>query len=218
MHCCQITNPAGRSALHKLTVHQVVRGQSAALSIVLATGQQIQFLLLFSPFKPMCCYTSDICCSPHLGLCTATQVMMMLQVTPQQHTGNHLVEQDLIADIMAQELLAEEEQVKAKAAAKKAKKQKQTAKKGQLAPPVPPGIDASGTSSATAADAGIAVAEVPPSKDSFSLGMERMRLTSDAAAESDRFLEELFCCPLTKVNFTVLRHCFGLTVYFQSCH
>ena len=47
----------------------------------------------------------------------------MLQAIPSQPDG---------ADTMAEELMAEEEQDKAKAAAKRAKKQKQKARKSQL--------------------------------------------------------------------------------------
>ena len=115
---------------------------------------------------------------------------------------------------LAEELVAEEERAKVKAAAKKAKKQKQKAnRKSLMASPssVGPAADttspASISSSATTAAAGESTSlGMSVSNSSPSLDLERLTVSSEADTESARFLEELFCCPLTKVRPCWLQH------------
>ena len=114
----------------------------------------------------------------------------------------------------AKDFMAEEEQSKAtaKAAAKKAKKQKQKAnKKSLLSSPSSVGPAAhdgsSPASSATAAAAGESASlGMTVSNGSPSLDMERLTVSSEADTESARFLEELFCCPLSKVRPSCLQY------------
>ena len=107
-----------------------------------------------------------------------------------------------------------EEQTRAttKAAAKKAKKQKQKAnRKSLLASPSPVGpaahdgtSPASISSSATAAAAGDSESSgLSVSNSSPSLHLEQLTIED---AEDVRFLEELFCCPLTKVRPSCLQY------------
>ena len=110
----------------------------------------------------------------------------------------------------------EGEQAKAiaKAAAKKAKKQKQKAnKKSLLASPSSAGPAAhDATSPASISSAAIAAAAgesaspgMTVSNGNPSLDLERLTVSSEADTERARFLEELFCCPLTKVRPSCLQ-------------
>ena len=122
------------------------------------------------------------------------------------------------AEASAQQLLADEERAKVKAAAKKAKKQKQKAKKSQ---PGSSGTAAAGVSPSTAdPSATDSVAPVSPgtsaqlaaSADAFNSSaaadgvestathLKQLSLTARTRTEEDTFLEQLFCCPLTKVS------------------
>ena len=112
--------------------------------------------------------------------------------------------------------MAEEEQSKAtaKAAAKKAKKQKQKAnKKSLLSSPSSVGPAAHGGSSPASMGSATAAAAresaspgMTVSNGSSSLDLERLTVSSEADTESARFLEELFCCPLSKVRPSCLQY------------
>ena len=140
--------------------------------------------------------------------CVLNSVWPLLQSTTSQSDSGAASAEDLVA---------EEEQSKAiaKAAAKKAKKQKQKAnKKSLLASPSsvnPAAHDgtspASISSTATAAvSGGSASPGVTVSNGSPNLDLERLTLSSEAETESARFLEELFCCPLTQVRLSCLQY------------
>ena len=113
------------------------------------------------------------------------------------------------AEASAQRLLADEERAKAKAAAKKAKKQKQKAKKSQ--PASPDTADTNSTDHAAPVSLGTS-AQLAASADavngsadadgveSTAAHVEQLSLTARTSTDEDAFLEQLFCCPLTKVS------------------
>ena len=126
--------------------------------------------------------------------------------------------QDQDAEASAQQLLADEELAKAKAAAKKAKKQKQKAKKSQPSstataaagvspgtadtsgtdrvPPVSPGTSAQLAAPADAVDGFADVDGV----DSTAAHVKQLSTAATTSTDEDTFLQQLFCCPLTKVS------------------
>ena len=116
--------------------------------------------------------------------------------------------QDIKSEAVAKELMAEEEQSKAKLAAKKAKKCKQKAKKGQpacqSAPDVSPAeaepvacLDSHGASSLLASPVNTSLGLQP------SPHVQHLTTCSEADADNATFLEQLFCCPLTQVRVVV---------------
>ena len=136
------------------------------------------------------------------GLQASSLSAMLLQgITPQ----------DIKSEAVAKQLMAEEEQSKAKLAAKNAKKYKQKAKKGQpacqSAPDVSPAeaepvacLDSNGASS---------LLDAAASPVNTSLGLQpsphvqHLTTCSEADADNATFLEQLFCCPLTQVRVVV---------------
>lgn len=141
--------------------------------------------MLCSSWKQLLGGKLSFLCSSNLCRAEVT-----LQAIPSQQDG---------ADTMAEEVMAEEEQDKAKPAAKRAKKQKQKARKSQL----PAHVNSQSPAAPAAAEE--FPLDIVLSQDSSSLHLEDLSITSDADAESAKFLEDLFCCPLTKVSFPNLR-------------
>ena len=112
------------------------------------------------------------------------------------------------AEASAHELLAEEEQAKAKAAAKKSKKQKQKARKSQsgsvsMVKEAQPQY----SSSADIAEASFAAQAAGPSavREQLLQNLQRVSISPKAQDENAQFLEDLFCCPLSKVRSTSLQ-------------
>ena len=130
--------------------------------------------------------------------------------------------QDFTAEAVADELMAEEEQSKAKVAATIAKRHKQKAKKGQqrqLACQLTPNVSTAEAEPFVCMDSHgasgpceTAVRDVHTTpRLQPHLDVQEVTACSEADADNASFLDQLFCCPLTQV-----RSVLGLVFAFKS--